>query len=263
MDKPKTLLLETDISSALTQVDISDNPVVLLHISMSAMGWVCGGDVSIINSLINWADDGITIVMPSLTTDYSDPSLWSLPAVPSEWHNIIRKNMPPFIPQQTMTKGIGVVAESFWRHPKVDRSCHPTYSFAAVGPMSSYILHPHDENSTLVTGSPLHRLYQSDAYVLMIGTDWTSCTALHLSEYFSKTAKLIRNGAPVLHSGVRKWVEFTDYDWDEELFDIIGQKYLNDHSDEVRQFTIGEAQCMLLSIKPFVDFATHHLSNAS
>ena len=55
--------------------------------------------------------------------------------------------------------------------------------------------------------------------------------------------------------------KFSLYDWGAEFFDEIGQSYLHEHSHDVRQFTIGEAHCVLLNMKPFVDFATHHLSN--
>jgi aminoglycoside 3-N-acetyltransferase len=260
MEKPKTLLLEEDFYNGLSRLNIPGDSIVLLHISMSAMGWVCGADVSIVNALIKWSESGVTLVMPSQTPDYSDPSLWSLPPVPEEWYDVIRNNMPPFVPQQTATKGIGAVAESFRRHAKVDRSHHPKYSFAAVGPLSTKILHPHLIDTTLAEGSPLHRLYQMNAIVLMIGTDWETCTAMHLSEYFSKSAKAIKNGAPIMENGNRKWVEYRDYDWDDTYFNNIGRHYLKEHPQDVQQFKLGDANCLLLNIKSLVDYSTRELS---
>lgn len=63
---------------------------VIVHSSLSTIGWVCDGVVSVINALENVITPDGTLVMPAHSSDLSDPSHWENPPVPESWWEIIR-----------------------------------------------------------------------------------------------------------------------------------------------------------------------------
>ena len=67
-------------------------------------------------------------------------------------------------------------------------------SFVANGPLAHQLLHPHALGSAFGAGSPLARLYERDAQIVLLGVGHGNSTSLHLAE--SRTRWASR------HSGV-------------------------------------------------------------
>ena len=63
----------------------------MVHSSLSKLGYVCGGEVAVVEALIDVVGEDGTIVMPTHSADYTDPIFWGEPAVPKEWFEDIRK----------------------------------------------------------------------------------------------------------------------------------------------------------------------------
>lgn len=120
---------------------------IIVHSSLSSMGWVCGGGVAVVQALMDVVSEEGTIVMPTHTVDNSDPSEWENPPAPEDWWSIIRENMPAYHPDFTPTRAMGKIVEVFRTYPDVKRSHHPTYSFAAWGKHADYILSIFAKNS--------------------------------------------------------------------------------------------------------------------
>ncbi len=115
----------------LERLGVSPGMVLLVHSSMSSLGWVCGGPVSVIMALETVLRTYGTLIMPTHSGDLSDPADWSNPPVPESWLEIIRKNMPAFDPEMTPTRGMGIIPECFRKHKDVLRSSHPQVSFSS------------------------------------------------------------------------------------------------------------------------------------
>jgi len=250
----KTNVLNTreSLKNDFIKLGIKQGMVLLVHSSLSSIGWVCGGPVAVIQALMDVVTLEGTLVMPAHSGNYSDPSCWENPPVPKEWINDIKKTMPAYEPHITPITGIGVVPEVFRKFPNVIRSSHPTVSFCAWGKYAQIITQNHSIENSLGENSPLARIYDLDGNVLLLGADFSSNTSFHLSEYRAMNLKHTKLGAPILNDGIRVWQEYNDIEMDAGVFEELGSDFQN-HSNVAIGY-IGIAESKLFKQKAAVDF---------
>ena len=109
------------LATDLRALGLPAGAVVIVHSSLSAIGWVSGGSVAVVQALLDVLTPAGTLVMPTHTGDLSDPSFWQNPPVPESWWSIIRDTMPAFEPAVTPTRGMGRIVETFRTWPGVRR----------------------------------------------------------------------------------------------------------------------------------------------
>lgn len=248
--KPNTI---NTIYQDLMRLGINKNDILLVHSSLSSLGWVCGGAQAVITALINAVGSDGTLVMPAHSGEWSDPTQWRKPPVPKEWIQTIYDNMPAFDPEISPTRGMGRIAELFRTFPNTIRSNHPHVSFCANGKYVTYITKKHPLTPQLGMDSPLGKLYNLKAKVLLLGVDYNSCTSFHLAETLIDEMPKELIGAAVSENGERCWKWFEDYDYDTEDFVLIGKDF--DENYNVQKGKIGNAECKLFEMKDGVDFA--------
>lgn len=132
---------------------------VLVHSSLSSLGWVDGGAGTVVDALRETVGDGGTVMMPTFT-----------------------RYDRPYDPE-TSPSTVGSISETFRTRPAAVRSAHPTKSVAAIGPNTASLVDDHDPCNSIGPDSPIHRFIDKrDADILLLGVDHTANSALHVAE---------------------------------------------------------------------------------
>lgn len=250
-------ITQGQIAGDLVALGLEPGVVVIVHSSLSALGWVSGGAVAVIGALQSVLHNYGTLIMPTHSGDLSDPQLWDSPPVPKSWWPTIRETMPAFAPELTPTRAMGKVPELFRTFPDVLRSNHPQVSFAGWGERAVEILSDHSLEFSLGERSPLARVYDADGHVLLLGVGFESNTSIHLAEYRADypAKERVTLGAPVVVDGHRRWKNFTDINYNSDDFAEIGKAFVKSHKQSVRIGRVGEAPATLMPQRELVDFA--------
>ncbi|MCR5607479.1 MAG: AAC(3) family N-acetyltransferase [Lachnospiraceae bacterium] len=251
----KKLILKSDILDALLHVGVNKGQVIMVHTSLSSIGYVCGGAETLIEALIEAVGKEGTLMMPTQSWKNLDPETGVHWDVSEDCWQAIRDNWPPYDKNITPTNTMGAVAEMFRQWPGTIRSDHPARSVAAFGKYAQYLTKDHDLSNIFGEGSPIGKLYELDAYVLLIGVGYDKNTSIHLAdvraEYEGK--HLCTEHSAVLENGKRVWKAYDTLFVDGEDFEQIGQAFEEEH--EVKKVRLGDATLSLMKQREIVDFA--------
>ena len=100
----RQLVLEKDILEALKAVGVQEGQSIMVHTSLSSLGFVCGGAQIVIEALIKSVGENGTIMMPTQSWKNLDPALGVHWEEPKEWWQLIRDNWPAYDKNITPTK---------------------------------------------------------------------------------------------------------------------------------------------------------------
>lgn len=252
VDRPAAV---DDLFADLRSLGVAEGATVLVHSSLSRLGYICGGAQAVVAALLQAVGPDGTVAMPTHSSNLSDPAAWVNPPVPEAWWSQIRETMPAFDPQLTPTRSMGAIVECFRHVPGVLRSDHPTVSAAAVGPNAGALLSGHTLEHGLGESSPQARLYELDGQILLMGVTHANNTSLHLAEYRSSVSgrQWTTHASPVQVDGQRRWVSYPDLDVEDEDFDRLGQDFAETGMET--SGPIGAGTGRLMRSRDVVDFA--------
>jgi aminoglycoside 3-N-acetyltransferase len=241
----------------LERLGVKAGMTLIVHSSLSKLGFVVGGAQTVVMALERTLGEGGTLVMPAFTADLSDPVLWSAPPVPAAWHGFVRSNMPAFEPDLTATLQMGATVECFRRQQGTLRSNHPFSSWVARGGHAARITADQSLAHSSGEGSPPARLYELDAWVLLLGVGHDNNSSLHLAEFrnrFAPAKKTTRGYPARCPDGGTQWREYEDIFLYENDFESIGAAFEAHDPDCVRG-AVGDAPARLMRQRALVDFA--------
>lgn len=242
------------LAADIRALGVRAGATVLVHSSLSKLGWIAGGAQAVVGALLDVAGSDGTIVVPTHSSDLSDPARWEQPPVPESWWPVIRAETPAFDPAITPTRMMGAIVEAFRHADGVLRSSHPRHSFAARGPHAALITAEHDLTDSFGERTPLARCYDLDAQVLLLGVGHANNTSLHLAETRADyTRSRVTQGSPMLVAGRRAWVAYEEVDTDDSDFEKIGIAFAQTGAQTEGPAGAGVGKCM--SQRAIVDFA--------
>ncbi|MFH8796287.1 aminoglycoside N(3)-acetyltransferase [Streptomyces sp. NPDC017941] len=247
------LCTRDSLAQDLRALGLRPGDTVLVHTSLSSLGWVNGGPEATVLALLDCLGDGGTLVVPAHSGDNSEPAEWQHPPVPAAWWPAIRDTMPAYDPRTARTRGMGVLPETVRTWPGAVRSAHPQTSFAALGPRAAALMDGHALDCRLGERSPLARLEAAGARVLLLGAGFASCTAFHLAEYRLPAPPLVENSFAVMTDEGRRWMTVGDTDIDETCFDELGADY--ERARPVLRGAVGAATARLFPLADAVAYA--------
>ena len=227
----------------------------MVHSSLSRLGYVAGGAHAVVLALLDAVGPDGTIVMPTHSGDLSDPATLEQAPVPEAWWDTIRSAMPAFDPVLTPTRRMGAIVECFRRLPDVPQraSDHLDRRARPAG-------HDHHRSPPLAFGlgeaSPLARLYELDADVVLLGVDHANNTSLHLAEYradYPNKAWTVTHASPVLIDGHRSWTTYDDLEADDSDFVPLGESFAS--TGKENRGVVGAGVGRIMRRRDIVDYA--------
>ncbi|MFC3749296.1 aminoglycoside N(3)-acetyltransferase [Paenibacillus sp. GCM10012306] len=251
------LITVETLAEDFRRLGVQEGMTLIMHSSFKSLGeWVAGGPVAVILALEEVLGEEGTLVMPTHSSDLSDPSGWSRPPVPEAWWTSIREMMPAYDPDMTLLRGMGVIPDTFRKQKGVKRSSHPVHSFAAWGKHRDVIIDGHGLDFGLGEHSPLARIYDLNGSVLLLGVENLNNTSLHLAECrasFPGKQEIV-SGAPMMVDGNRQWVEFKELDWESEDFVALAEQFQED-TGRIALGPVAAAPAKLIPQREIVDYA--------
>jgi aminoglycoside 3-N-acetyltransferase len=162
------IVTQSKIIEQLREIGLKNGEVIMLHSSLSKMGYVEGGAQTVIDSLLKVIGDEGTLVMPAF------------PAIGFNYDYLMTN--PIFDLSNTPSK-MGIITEVFRNMKLVKRSLHPTDSVCALGKQADYLTKDHVNQLTPYNkNSPFYRLCELKAKIILIGVDLNSLTNFHTLE---------------------------------------------------------------------------------
>ncbi|ACQ78655.1 Aminoglycoside N(3')-acetyltransferase [Beutenbergia cavernae DSM 12333] len=268
----RSLQTRSSLAQDLAALGVRPGETLLVHSSLSSLGWVCGGAPAVVDALLDALGPDGTLAVPTHSMDNTDPAGWQAPPVPEDWWPLIRAEMPGYDPRTSPTRGMGRIPDAVRAVPGAVRSAHPQSSFTALGARAAEVTEPHPLECNLGDDSPLGHLERLGARVLLLGVGYDACTTFHLAEYRVPRPRLAPSSCAVLRAdGTREWVTYTDVELDDEGFPELGAAFeAAAHDDDgaasgaggggVVVGRVGDATARLFPLAAAAAFATAWLT---
>jgi aminoglycoside 3-N-acetyltransferase len=249
------------LATDLRRLGLGTGDVVLVHSSLSRLGFVVGGAPTVLRALLDVVGGRGTLVVPAMTPDNSDPSRWAdtcRTPVPTAWWPEIRENLPAFDAERTPAPRMGAVAEVVRTWPGARRSRHPQSSFAAVGALADDLTDGHALDCHFGDASPLGKLSALGvSRALLLGVGYEACTAFHLGEYQWPGNTRRSYECVIQDGGGRRWVRYEDVTLDDGDFGRIGDAFeAGDATGRIARGFVGSAPTRLFGVADAADHAT-------
>jgi aminoglycoside 3-N-acetyltransferase len=257
MTSTMALIGPQPLADDLRHLGLPPGETYLVHSSLRTVGRLEDGPETLLDALWETCGRDSTIVAPTFTAGNSTTTraYVSRTAGMDEQQRLDEEaKIAGFDLRNSPSQNVGVFSECVRKAPGAFRSNHPQTSFSAIGPQARELVAVHDLDCHLGEKSPLRRLYDNDAVVLLIGVDFDVCTCFHLAEYrFEKRMRKRRYRTFVMNDGRRELKEFDAPDTDDRDFADIGIAMTA--KSFVHEGKIGGALTHWFRMRHGVDFA--------
>lgn len=211
------------LGELLGALGIRAGGVLLVHASLAGTGV---SPARVRDTLLTALGPDGTLVVPAFTPENSDTSRAHHALVAGLTEDEVREfraAMLPYDPDAMPCHSMGALAECVRTTPGAVRSAHPQTSLAALGPRAVELLAGHHPHCHLGERSPLARLHESDAQVLLLRVGFEACSAFHLAEYRMSPPPPRRTYRCVV-GDKGNWVSYEDLALDDSDFAAAGDR---------------------------------------
>ncbi|WP_425554216.1 aminoglycoside 3-N-acetyltransferase [Kribbella yunnanensis] len=164
------------ITRGVQALGVRAGDVLMVHVRLSALGWVVGGIDTVVHGLRDAVGPNGTL----LAFCGWDDSPYHVKFWPETWQRAY-DDLPPFDPAvSSARRDFGRFPERLRTWPGASRSGHPEVSFAALGPHASDLLTETDD--PWGPDGPLGQLVALDGRVLFLGAPLKTLTLCHHAE---------------------------------------------------------------------------------
>ena len=162
------------IAAELVQAGLRPGAVILVHSSLSRLGWVEGGPETVIQGLRLALGPEGTLLLPAFS-----------------YASVGQAN--PYFNVRNTPSCVGAIPEFFRKQPGVIRSVHPTHSVCGIGRMAAALCGEHHLDSTPVGAhSPLRKVRDLFGQVVFLGCGMGPDTSMHGVEELARPPYLLR-----------------------------------------------------------------------
>lgn len=152
-----------DLKNMIKEMGIEPTDTLFIHSSMKAIGEVLGGADVVLDSFMEYLENGL-LILPTHT--------W---ASMSESHNVFDPSKEPSC--------VGLLPNLFMKRDGVIRSLHPTHSVAAYGKdCKEYVQGEEEVTTPCAVGGCYDRLRERNAKILLLGVNHIRNTFIHCVE---------------------------------------------------------------------------------
>ncbi|WP_407271847.1 aminoglycoside N(3)-acetyltransferase [Radiobacillus sp. PE A8.2] len=243
----KKALSKVDLIKDLQRLGISEGMEMIIHSSLSSIGYVDGGANAVIQSLVDAVGEKAgTVIVPTITGNAEEGP-----------------NKPPIFNVNETRSWTGAIPETFRKRSDAVRSLNPTHSVAAIGASAVNLTTGHEDCMTPCGfGSPYFRISRRKGKILLIGTTLKSNTSLHMVEDLADVkfhlqpepteCMIINQQGNTLNRSVilHKWGTWRRYP---VLHDVLLEKGI------MKEGLIGQAKSFLIDSHLMVEYTTELL----
>jgi aminoglycoside 3-N-acetyltransferase len=190
---------------------IGADDVVMVHASLSAVGWVVGGAETLLRAVSAAVGPGGTVCAQTTWEDIP----FHLATWPAAWRRAYVRELPPFDPAVSEAAHFeGRFAERLRTWPGAVRSSNPGCCVSAVGARARWLVEPHPLDEGFGERTPYERLVEAGAKVLLLGAPLHSISLLHHAECLAQVDGKRRTEfrAPLLRNGTAVWTTIRQLD---------------------------------------------------
>lgn len=224
-----TVLNQSDLMSQLEAIGLKAGDVVEVHASLKSIGLILGGSSTLLDALLDVLGYEGTLVMSAQSWGNSEPAYFQHPPIALNQFRKLRETHPAFKGKFEDLKGMGSLAQAMQTRPNVYVSSHPQAAFMAIGKQAKWITQSHPLNDAFGMTSPLGKMLELKAKILLIGVDYDRCTGMHLGETLSAKRPILIQGSRIMENAQAKWVKFLSLAYDSDDFISVGQHMESEH----------------------------------
>jgi aminoglycoside 3-N-acetyltransferase len=259
------LVTGEEILGDLRSLGVTSGQTLLVHASVRSIGLADGDASAVVSALREAVGPTGNVVVPTGTPENSMTSREHqarIARMTADEISAFRQDMQGFNKDNTPST-MGALSEALRTVVGAVRSAHPQISFAAIGPEAGYLMADHRFDCHLGEYSPLAKLYQMGASVLLLGVGYEACTAFHLAEYrYTASPPEARYDCAVIKNGRTQWITYRDVVLDDRDFGKIGESLEEEDSRKspeseasVKKGNVGNAPSRLIPLVQVVDHA--------